>query len=161
MTDMNTTTSPARSSAHGPLFWAIAILLMAGTFIYVNRPKPPPGPSAVAWAHDLDQALADARKAGQNVLVVFHAVWCNPCVTMDRKVWPRQDVADALADWVTVKIDIDKQSAVANRYGVRAVPTVLIFASTGKLIDGKGGLLLANEMIDWVSQYRQPTARAF
>lgn len=59
------------------------------------------------------------------VLVDFHAEWCGPC-KMQAPIL--QEVARELGDSVRIiKIDIDKNQELANRYQVRSVPTLLLF----------------------------------
>ena len=63
----------------------------------------------------------------QPVLVDFSAEWCGPC----RAIEPVMEaLATEYAGRVTVaKVDIDSSPAIAARYGVRAVPTVMIVAN--------------------------------
>ena len=69
--------------------------------------------------------LESARPA----VVDFTAAWCGPC----RAVAPViEDLASDYAGRVTVaKVDIDDYPQLAARYGVRSVPTVMLFAGGG------------------------------
>lgn len=59
------------------------------------------------------------------VLVDFHALWCGPCKVQSPIL---QDVAAQLGDRVRViKIDVDQNSEIANRYQIQSVPTLMIF----------------------------------
>jgi thioredoxin 1 len=70
---------------------------------------------------DFDQAVLQADRP---VLVDFWAAWCAPC----RALAPRVEaVAARRADTRVVKIDIDQNPLVAQRYGVRAIPTLILF----------------------------------
>ena len=70
---------------------------------------------------DFDQAVLQADRP---VLVDFWAAWCAPC----RALAPRVEaVAARRADTRVVKIDIDRNPLVAQRYGVRAIPTLILF----------------------------------
>jgi len=71
-------------------------------------------------ADSFDKAIGNGR-----VLVDFWAEWCMPC----RMVAPViEDLAEEYKGSVTVaKVDIDKESALAARYGIMSIPTVILF----------------------------------
>lgn len=59
------------------------------------------------------------------VLVDAHAEWCGPCKIQSPIL---KEVAADLGDRVKViKVDVDKNPEIANRYQIRGVPTVMIF----------------------------------
>ena len=70
--------------------------------------------------------------AERPVLVDFHAAWCGPCRLVSPVV---EAVAEAHAGRLKVgKLDVDANPETAARYGVRAIPTILIFRG-GQVID--------------------------
>jgi thiol:disulfide interchange protein len=89
--------------------------------------------SRVEWRTDYDAALADARKINKPLLLDFWATWCPPCRVMDGRIFASKEVAAAVhADYVPVRIDLSSagggspQDAVARKFGVTAMPTVLV-----------------------------------
>lgn len=59
------------------------------------------------------------------VIVDFHALWCGPCKAQSPVL---QELAGELGDKVRIiKIDVDKNPEIANRYWVQSVPTLMVF----------------------------------
>jgi len=61
------------------------------------------------------------------VLVDFSAVWCGPCKILSPII---QKLSDELAGKVKVgKLDIDESPTISAKYGIRGVPTVMVFVA--------------------------------
>ncbi|MFO0554813.1 MAG: thioredoxin [Polyangiaceae bacterium] len=74
---------------------------------------------------------ADVLKSSVPVLVDFTATWCGPCKALAPIV---EKVADEFAGKVRVgKCDIDDSPTVAAKYGIRSVPTVMVFKNGEKV----------------------------
>jgi len=79
------------------------------------------------------------------VLVDFFAEWCGPCKTLAPIL---KQVKDELGNTVRiVKIDVDKNQPLANRFNVRGVPTMLIFKN-GKQLWRESGALPKHQIIE-------------
>ena len=78
------------------------------------------------------------------VLVDFFAKWCGPCKMMSPIL---KEVKDTLQDKVAIlKIDVDKNHAIAAKYQVRGVPTLIIYKA-GKQVWRQSGVVQKNELI--------------
>jgi thioredoxin 1 len=74
--------------------------------------------------HLNDDTLPDALRSDRPVLIDFVATWCPPC----RAMKPALDaVAGARADVDFVTVDVDESPLAAQTFGVRAMPTLVLF----------------------------------
>jgi len=77
------------------------------------------------------------------VLVDFYADWCGPCQMMPPIL---KEVKKYLGDKIMIiKINVDKNQAVANKYQVRGVPTMILFKK-GNILWRQSGVIPANQL---------------
>jgi thioredoxin 1 len=95
-----------------------------------------------------------ALAADRTVVVDFWAPWCPPC----RALAPRMEaLAEERTDIVVGKLDVDDHPAIAERYGIESIPTVLVFRD-GKLASRNIGLVPIERLRELVDRTVEATA---
>ncbi|AUC81147.1 thioredoxin [Lacinutrix sp. Bg11-31] len=85
------------------------------------------------------------------VLVDFFAEWCGPCKALAPIL---KQVKENLGDSVKIiKIDVDKNKALASKYNVRGVPTLLLFKNK-KQIWRQSGVLQKDVIINVINAHK-------
>lgn len=84
------------------------------------------------------------------VLIDFYADWCAPCKMLTPIL---KDVKDALGDRLkVVKIDVDNNQAIAGKFQVRGVPTMMLFKE-GKMVWRQSGVLPKDAILNAIDGY--------
>tara|TARA_B110000263_G_C14930095_1_gene338831 strand:+ start:133 stop:453 length:321 start_codon:yes stop_codon:yes gene_type:complete len=88
-------------------------------------------------------------KSDKMTLVDFWAEWCGPC----KQVAPILDeISNEMAEQIVIaKHNIDEQPNIPTKYGVRGIPTMLIFKG-GELISTKVGASTKSNIVSWIKE---------
>ncbi len=89
----------------------------------------------------------DVLKADGPVLVDFWAEWCGPCKIIAPAL---EEIAEEMGGRVTVaKMNIDENPMTPQKYGVRGIPTLMLFKD-GAVAATKVGALAKGQLAEWV-----------
>ena len=104
-----------------------------------------------SWKTDLEAALAEAKSQNRYVLVDFTGSdWCGWCIKLDKEVFSQEAFKRFAADnLILVEIDFPRKASqskelkaknkkLAEKYGIRGFPTILVLSPDGGLV-GKTG----------------------
>jgi len=91
------------------------------------------------------------------VLVDFYADWCGPCKMMAPVL---EDVAKAMSGKVKViKVDVDRNGAVADKYQIQSIPTLVLFHK-GKVLWRQAGAMPGHQLMAQLNTYATATQTA-
>ena len=91
-----------------------------------------------------DANYAELLEAGTPVVIDFSATWCGPCKMMHPVL---EDLKKTVGDKLRIiKVDVDAHNDVAAQYGIRSVPTLMLFRNGEVLYRESGAMSKADLM---------------
>ena len=96
-----------------------------------------------------DTFETEVLNASEPVVVDFWAEWCGPC----RMIAPAlEEIASELGGQVKiVKLNVDENQKTPNQYGIRGIPTLLLFKG-GQVAAQQVGALQKNKLKAWITE---------
>lgn len=151
------------------LLWSISLILI--TITSKAQQTGIQFMSGVTW----EQLLEKAKLEHKYIFLDCYATWCGPCKYMDKEVYTRTDVGEALNDYyVSVKVQMDQAAKddmltkswystaamIAKMYNVAVYPTFLFIDPNGKLLHNVTGAIDAKSFINLANSAREADKQA-
>lgn len=96
------------------------------------------------------ETFKDVISGDKLVLADFFATWCQPCKMMHPVL---EQVKEILGDRIRIiKVDVDKFNTTASQYGVRAVPTLILFRN-GEILWRQSGALSKADLLTVIDPF--------
>lgn len=172
-TPTQTDPTPARSgpSAKRVLVVLLLAALIVTGWVVIFSPTGGSGPEQgepghIAWRSDFAAATEEAKAADKPALVFFTADWCGPCQVLKADVLWKPDVASAIDQRsVPIKVDLtspgETENRLAQRFGVRGIPTLILLGPDGDPIHRAVGSITAGQLTgQWLDAGSEPTPSA-
>ena len=92
----------------------------------------------IQWITHMDVGLAHAKQKNKPVMIDFMATWCPPCQRMEDSTFSHLQVIEKSRAFIPVRIDVDRQPDVAQKYNGNArkyggigIPNILFLSRDG------------------------------
>ncbi|MFB3907847.1 MAG: thioredoxin domain-containing protein [Candidatus Eisenbacteria bacterium] len=160
----NAASSSLRLTLRLVLAMAIAGTGLAAAVAAAEDASPPPESGAKAeidWAPDFEQALERARFERSIVMVDFYTGWCGWCKVLDRETYVAPEVVERSKRMVCVKVDAEGRRDLAERYGVRAYPTIGFLNPDGSAIEMVRGYQPPTRFATTLDRFLDTSGREF
>ena len=102
----------------------------------------------MSMTHISDESFeADVLASGTPVLVDYWAEWCEPCLQIGPAL---EEIAAEMDGQVTIaKLNIDDNPLTATKFGVRGIPTLMLFKD-GQVAATKVGAVPKGKIVEWI-----------
>ena len=147
--------------------WVLLLAATVGITVFASLPTlvrtaSSHPPDTIGWMTDFDEAVGVAAVIGKPMLLKFTADWCPPCQRMKREVFSQPAVADLVrGSFVPVMVDMTIPKTpgqqVADRFGVDAIPALVVLGPGQTEQARKVGFIDASRLRGWLEAFAGPS----
>jgi thioredoxin-related protein len=120
----------------------LLVLMFIGQFSSATA-----GTAGISW-HPYDEGMALGKSQEKKVFINFYATWCSYCRMMDTTTFKDAAIIAYLNEnFISIKVDVDKQRSVAAQYNISPLPDVWFISEKGEAIGNKPGYIPTKEML--------------
>ena len=101
---------------------------------------------SIKWL-SFNEALDAQKVIPKKIIMDVYTEWCGPCKMIGPSL---EEISDEMADKITVaKINIDENPTTPTKFGVRGIPTMLVFKN-GEAAATKVGAVSKTAIVEWI-----------
>ncbi|MBI3923101.1 MAG: thioredoxin family protein [Armatimonadetes bacterium] len=108
--------------------------------------------SSIKWEKSYEEALKLSTQTGKLVMVDFYGEWCPACKEMDRATYTNREVLAESRNWINLKIDVDKNPKLSEKYSTPYLPTILFLNAQGDEVKRNEGFLDPVAFLDFAKE---------
>jgi thioredoxin-related protein len=102
------------------------------------------------WQYDFDDGLQKAKLENQVLLMYFYADWCGWCTKLVQETFDNRQITSFLNEhFVSLKVDIDQNSSLAETYHNEIVPTTVFISSNREELGRIEGYLSPEQFLEY------------
>lgn len=106
----------------------------------------------VKW-HSYEEGKVLGRAEKKKVFLHFYADWCGFCLKMAKETFQDDDVVSYLNEnFIAVRVDFDKETATAQKYGVMGLPSTWFLTEVGQPIANVPGFIPPNALLSMLKE---------
>ena len=123
------------------IFLLVCFILNAATIGSISAQ------SLIEW-QPYSNGMDSAKNNNKSVFLHFYAKWCGYCAKMEKESFQDDSIAEYLNEnFISIRVDVDKEQNIAEKYNVFALPTTYFFTSNGEKLGSVPGYISKDRLM--------------